>query len=114
MNNETKLIPPLISPTEIYIDGKSYTLPRLRKIIKFYNVHQVKMGQKVCPLCGSEYSENELFVCDECGQLLNEKERCDEHYDYDRNVCKECCTTCRNQKAFEESVNAKIDSLRGK
>ena len=109
MSNEPKM-----SPTEVFIDGKSYTLKQLQRYIKFYNNHQIERGQTQCPLCECDYEENNLFVCDECGNLLNVDERCKEHEHRDLIVCKECCIECSRQKAFEESVNHKIDIARGK
>lgn len=99
---------------EIAIDGKSYTLKQLQRYIKFYDEHQIKAGQTQCPLCECDYDENELFVCEECGNLLNKDERCKEHDHGDMTVCQECCDECREQKAFEDEVNLKIDRKRGK
>lgn len=99
---------------EVVIDGKFYTLKQLQRYIKFYNDHQIERGQTQCPLCGSYYDENEMFVCDECGELLTTDEQCLEHDHSNVTVCKECCNECRKQRAFEDVVNSKIDEMRGK
>ena len=100
--------------SEIVIDGKYYSLTQLQRYIRFYDEHQIKAGQTCCPLCGSEYDENGLFVCDCCGNLLNKDERCKEHDYGDQDVCKECCSFCQHDRAFEDAVNHKIDIKRGK
>lgn len=105
---------PKMSPTEVFIDGKSYTLKQLRRYIKFYNEHQIERGQVCCPLCGSYYDDNDMFVCDECGTLLPTDEQCKEHEHGDMTVCKECCVECSRQSAYEDAVNQKIDIARGK
>ncbi len=102
------------SPTEIFIDGKFYTLKQLQRYIRFYNDHQVERGQTSCPLCGCEYAENNLFVCDECGNLFSIDEQCVEHEHSDMSICQECCDKCKEQKAFDEAVSSKIDQMRGK
>lgn len=114
MSNEPKITAPIMSPTEVFIDGKSYTLKQLRRYINFYNDHQIERGQTQCPLCGSYYDDNKLFVCDECGNLLSADEECTEHNHWDMTVCQECCLECSKQKACDESVNHKIDIARGK
>lgn len=114
MSNEPKITAPTVSPTEVFIDGKSYTLERLRSYIKFYNGHQIERGQTQCPLCGSYYDDNKLFVCDECGNLLPANEQCAEHVHVDMAICKDCCLECSKQKAYEDAVNQTIDIKRGK
>ncbi len=109
-NNDTKNV----SSTEVFIDGKFYTLRQLQRYIKFYNEHQIERGQTCCPLCGAYYDENELFVCDECEELLPTDEQCREHEHIDMKVCQECCDRCQKQKAYEDDINQKIDEKRGK
>ncbi len=99
---------------EVLIDGKFYSLKRLKTIIDFYDAHQIKAGQTSCPLCGSEYSENELFVCDECGSLLSTEEKCREHDHGSLSLCKDCCSNCSANRAYEDAVNREIDITRGK
>lgn len=114
MSNEPKITAPTVSPTEVYIDGKSYTLKQLRRYVKFYNEHQIERGQVCCPLCGSYYDDNDMFVCDECGELFNRDELCKEHDHGDMRVCKECCDRCNEDKAYWDAVNLEIDRKRGK
>lgn len=109
MSNESKM-----SPTEVFIDGKSYTLKQLRRYIKFYNDHQIERGQTHCPLCECDYEENNLFVCDECGNLLNKSEQCKEHEHSEMTVCKDCCVECSRQNAYADAENLEIDRKRGK
>lgn len=98
----------------LYIDGKSYTLNQLRRYIKFYESHQIEIGQEQCPLCGSYYGDNHLFVCEECGELLSTEEQSSSYDEEERNVCKECCTISRLDKNYEDAVNSTLDSMRGK
>lgn len=103
------------APVEILIDGQYYTLKQLQRYINFYDEHQIKAGQTTCPLCGSEYAENGLFICDCCGNLLNTDEMCKEHnWDGNEDVCQECCSFGQHERAFEDAVNHKIDIMRGK
>lgn len=102
------------SPAEVYIDGKFYTLKQLQRYIQFYNKHQITAGQTRCPLCGSYYDENELFVCAECGELQNADEKCTAHDHGGATVCRACCAQCAEQEAFADAVNRKIDFSRGK
>lgn len=114
MSSEPKITAPTVSPTEVFINGKSYTLKQLERYIKFYNEHQIERGQMYCPLCECDYAENNLFVCDECGNLLSTDEQCKEHKHGDMTICKECCNECSRQKAYEDEVNLEIDRKRGK
>lgn len=97
---------------EINIDGVMVSKKQLETAWKFYQRMQLTAGKSSCPLCGCDLEENGLFVCEECGELVEVDEKCTEHYD--RDICKECCEECRAEKAYEEAVNAKIDKMRGK
>lgn len=97
---------------QINIDGKLVSKSQLVRAWRFYQEMQINRGDTCCPLCGCEFGENDLFVCNECGELLSIDEKCTEHYDVD--ICKECCDICSKEKAYEEAVNAKIDETRGK
>lgn len=115
MSNEPKIITPTVSQTEVFIDGKSYTLKQLRRYIEFYNDHQITIGQEACPLCGSYYDENGLFICEECGALLSiEEDKCIKHEHDNIVVCKNCCDVCQREKARIDDENLRIDQMRGK
>lgn len=97
---------------EINIDGRMVSKKQLITAWRYYQKMQIHAGDTSCPLCECDFSDNDLFVCSECGALLPIDEKCTEHYDID--ICKECCDICSKEKAYEEAVNAKIDEMRGK
>lgn len=97
---------------EINIDGRMVSKKQLETAWRFYQKMQIHVGDTHCPLCECDFDDNDLFVCEECGELLPKDEKCTEHYDYD--ICKECCDKCREEKAYWEAVSAKVDEKRGK
>lgn len=97
---------------EINIDGKMVSKKQLVTAWKFYQKMQLHGGETICPLCGCDFADNDLFVCEECEQLLSIDEMCKEHNL--GGICQECCDECREQKAFEDAVNLEIDRKRGK
>lgn len=97
---------------QINIDGKMVSQSQLMRAWRFYQEMQINSGDSCCPLCGCDFDYNDLFVCNECGNLLSIDEKCTEHYDVD--ICKDCCEKCSKEKAYEEAINAKIDEMRGK
>lgn len=96
---------------EIAIDGKMVSRKQLVTAWKFYQKMQLSGGESECPLCGCDLRENHLFCCEECAEILPLEEECQEH---NLGICRECCEECRDNKAYEEAANAKIDEMRGK
>lgn len=96
----------------LYIDDEVVDQAKLITAYRFWKKYHIKGGELDCPLCGSDLSDNELFVCECCHEILPTEDRCWEHYD--NHVCNSCCELCQDQKNYEDAVNSKIDSMRGK
>lgn len=59
-----------------------------------------------------EDDDDEELVCEECGAKITPDERCIEHgYEC---ICKDCCPECRDEYAYWDEVNRKIDEGLGK
>ena len=79
---------------------RNYTEKEVIDIIERNNKMQLEPKKCSCPLCGCELFENDLFVCEECGQLLPIDDKCREHW-FECDVCRNCCSLC--QEEFAES-----------
>ena len=53
-----------------------------------------------------DYEECEL-LCQECGEVIMPWDMCTEH-SYEC-ICKNCCSECRDEDAYWDTVNNKID-----
>lgn len=94
--------------------NKSYTEKQLQEIIDRNEKMQFYGEEGYCPLCDCDLEENGLFVCGECGELLELDEMCTEHYDGSDNVCRDCCDDCRSEEMQSYMINQEIDIARGK
>lgn len=86
------------------IDGREYTEERLTAIIKRNNRMTIDTGDIECPLCGCNFKENFLFVCDKCGQLYDIDEMCTDHHDSDEKVCIDCCDKCDHSDEIDDDM----------
>lgn len=95
-------------------NGKSYIFKpsKLVEIIEFYNKNMIKIGMTECPLCGCDFFDNNLFVCEECGELKERDELCPDHNYLD--ICKDCCEICKEENAYNDYIDSLIDFDRGK
>lgn len=75
-----------------------------------YKLLKITKGDTECPLCGCSFSDNGLFVCDDCGRLLDieQESRWVDH------LCVDCFNASSDDKAYEDAVNQKIDISLGK
>lgn len=96
----------------IYIDGEIVDQPKLIKAYRFWKKYHLKGGESNCPLCDCELYHNGLFVCENCCEVVPCENRCFAHND--KLICKDCCEHCQDEKSYEDAVNSKIDSMRGK
>ena len=92
------------------IDGKEYSSEQICQAVRFWREYHLNAGDTECPICGTMLWERGLFVCEQCGRLLS----VDEESPYENYVCKDCDPIYKDQKAYEEAVNAKIDAACGK
>ncbi len=95
---------------EILIDGKMVSRKQLVNAWKFYQKYRLDGGELTCPLCGCDLEYNDKFCCKECVEILSLDEECP----HEIGICKDCCEECKDERAYEDSVNAKIDDMRGK
>ena len=65
----------------------------------------IHMSDHECPLCGSNFIDNGLFVCQHCGSL----KPIEEQSPYDSELCYHCDPACMNEIIYESEVNFKID-----
>lgn len=96
---------------QIPIDGKLVGKKDLITAWRFYVNHQIRRGDTSCPLCGSKFVDNDLFVCDECGRLCHEHHRCYDHYGETVHICKDCCGTCSEKMKEQDAYNAMIEEV---
>lgn len=96
---------------KVIIDGEQISIDTLVTAYRFYQKYRLKGGECNCPLCDCDLEENGLFCCSECGELKELDERCTEHTD--DKICQDCCEVCSSERAYWNSINAKIDEMRG-
>lgn len=70
----------------------------------------IGVGSRECPLCGIDFNECDLFVCDVCGNL----ESIENESPYNPGICQDCDEQCRSERALEEHINEKMEELEGK
>lgn len=100
-----------MTKNELIIDGKRVNENTLVTAYRFYQKYWLKGGEYRCPLCDCDLEENGLFCCEECGELKELSEKCTEHAD--GKICQDCCEECGQERAYWNSVNARIDEMRG-
>lgn len=95
-------------------NGKNYSFKpsKLIEMVEFYNKMQLDSETYCCPLCQCDFADNNLFVCEECQELLSTDERCEDHHDSTDNICKSCCEECQEERAENDSIDAEFDLYR--
>lgn len=95
-------------------NGKNYSFKpsKLAEMVEFYNKMQLDSETYCCPLCQCDFADNNLFVCEECQELLSTEERCEEHNDSTDNICKSCCKECQQEQWDNDSIDADFDLYR--
>jgi hypothetical protein len=93
-------------------NGKNYSFKpsQIVKFAEFYEKMQVDGETYSCPLCGCDFIDNNLFVCETCNQILDNEEKCTEHTD--EHICKECCEYCQKEVAYDDYIDSLIDADR--
>ena len=95
-------------------NGKNYSFrpSKLAEMVEFYNNMQLDSETYCCPLCGCDFADNNLFVCEDCNKLLETEERCEYHHDSTDNICKSCCEECQQEQWENDSIDSEFDTYR--
>lgn len=86
---------------------KEEEINRLKKELEKY---QLKGGETECPLCGCDFHDNEIFVCEVCKEIYHIDDKCNDHNEKD--VCKNCCEECTKYDDFYNDIDSKIDRIK--